>query len=880
VTLSSGTRLGAYTIVAPLGAGGMGEVYRAHDERLGRDVAIKIVAAAEGDSGRLRRFEREAHAIAALNHPNIITIHDVAEIDGVPYMATELIEGETLQARLERGRMPLREVVDIASQIADGLAHAHDGLIVHRDLKPHNVMVKPDGVVKIVDFGLGKVLSPITSIGEGSDAATNDWKDTSAGTIVGTSGYMSPEQVTGRTVDARSDQFAFGALLYEMLTGRRAFSKPTPIETMSSILTEDPPAVGQLAPTTPAPIVEVVERCLAKNPNRRYGSTRDLAHDLRTIQHDLHASRSSARAMPRFTFRRYRLAIASAAVVVVGVSVFLARHALLPLRDAGRPSYQEIAILPFTPVQRDPASDAFSDGIVELLSTNLTQVERFTNTLRVVPLTDIRRYGVASAKEALQTFGATLVVSGSVQRSADVVRLTLNLIDPRSSQQIKARVIDAKAGDPLALQDEAFAALTAMLNVELQPDSQRVLRAGGTAMPGAYDFYVQGRGYLQRFERIENVESAISLFQRAIAADDRFALAHAALGEALWRKYDLTKDAGLVNQAREECARAIAINDETAAVHVTLSLVARGTGQYEEAVKEGRRALALDPINADAHRELAKAYESLGQPLQAEATYKSAIDTRPGDWSGYNALGSFYASQKRYDDALAQFRRVIELTPDNAMGYSNLGAIQVFLKQYEEAAQSFDRSVAIHPTGGALSNLGTLDFRLGKFDDAATAFERAAAINSSDFRLWANLARAYGYSSSRKDKAGDAYRKATELAERELSVNPRQPRVVAALAGYASMLGDKKKALQYASQAQQLAPQDPNVLFQLVFVYDVVGDRATALQRLQKAIEAGYPVSEVQTERGLEELRTDPRFAQLIAASKKEERRDGQSRQD
>jgi serine/threonine-protein kinase len=879
VTLSSGTRLGAYTIVAPLGAGGMGEVYRAHDDRLGRDVAIKIVSAAQGDEGRVRRFEREAHAIAALNHPNIITIHDVADLNGVPYMATELIDGETLQARLARGRLPLRDVIDIAVQIAEGLAHAHDGLIVHRDLKPHNVMVKPDGVVKILDFGLGKVLSPLAPETGHSNAATNSWQDTTTGTIVGTSGYMSPEQVTGRAVDARSDQFAFGAVLYEMLTGRRAFFKPTPIETMSSILTEDPPPIAELAPATPAPIVEAVERCLAKNPSRRYGSTRDLAHDLRTIQHELHASRSSARAMPPFTFRRYRVAlIAAAAVVVAGLSLFLAKRFLFSSHNGGQHTYQQIAILPFTPVQHDPDSDAFSDGIVELLSTNLTQVERFTDTLRVVPLTEIRRYGVASAKEALQTFGATLVVSGSVQRSADVVRLTLNLIDPKTTQQLKARVIDAKTQDPLALQDEAFAALTAMLNVELQPDSQRLLRAGGTGTPGAYDFYVQGRGYLQRFERIESVDSAISLFERAISADDKFALAHAALGEALWRKYDLTKDAALVNRARGECAKAVAINDETAAVHVTLSLLARGTGEYENAVKEARRALALDPVNADAHRELAKAYEALGQFSQAEATYKSAIDTRPGDWSVYSALGIFYASQKRYDDALAQFRRVVELTPDNAQGYSDQGGIQFFLKQYEEAARSFERSVAIQPTGAALSNLGTLDFRLGKFDEAATAFERAAAIKGSDYRLLANLARAYGYSSSRKGKASDAYRTATELAERELSVNPRQPRIVAALAGFASMLGDKKKALQYASQAQQLAPQDPNVLFSLVNVYDVLGDRTAALQWLKKAVDAGYPISEVQAARGLEELRADPRFAQLIAASTREERRDGQNR--
>src|ERR1700730_2611354 len=292
MTLSAGTRLGPYEISSPLGAGGMGEVYRARDTRLAREVAIKVLPEAlSSDQERLRRFEKEARSASALNHPNIVTIHDIGSEGGVSYIAMELVEGATLRDTVTGGPLPIKKLLQIAPQIAEGLARAHEAGIVHRDLKPENVMVKKDGVVKILDFGLAKLSSTGSGSGEGSQLPT--MTGTQPGVVVGTVSYMSPEQASGQTVDFRSDQFSLGSMLYEMATGKRAFQKKTAIDTLAAILNEEPGSVAAANPQVPTPLRWIVERCLAKEPQGRYASTQDLARDLSTLRDHLSESISS-----------------------------------------------------------------------------------------------------------------------------------------------------------------------------------------------------------------------------------------------------------------------------------------------------------------------------------------------------------------------------------------------------------------------------------------------------------------------------------------------------------------------------------------------------------------------------------------------------------
>jgi serine/threonine protein kinase len=314
VTLFAGARLGPYEVVSRLGAGGMGEVWRARDSRLQRDVAIKVLPSeVASDTGRLKRFEKEARSASALNHPNIVTIYDIGSSDSVSWIAMELVEGKTLRELLHVGPLPIKRVLSIAAQVADGLARAHEAGIVHRDLKPENVMVTKDGLVKILDFGLAKPSYTGADSGKGTNIPTET--GTGAGVVLGTVGYMSPEQASGQPVDYRSDQFSLGSILYELATGRRAFQKKTAVDTLSAILNDEPEPMSAITPQAPTPLRWVVERCLAKDPESRYVSTKDLARELATIRDHLSEAPGEERVLERnpseLPFRVFRVEVAT-----------------------------------------------------------------------------------------------------------------------------------------------------------------------------------------------------------------------------------------------------------------------------------------------------------------------------------------------------------------------------------------------------------------------------------------------------------------------------------------------------------------------------------------------------------------------------------------
>ena len=862
--VAPGSRLGEFDVLGLLGAGGMGEVYRARDTRLDRDVAVKVLPAAiADDADRRTRFMREARAVAALNHPNIVTVHEVGEAAGHPFIAFELVDGETLKARLARSRVAPEEALAIASQIAEGLAHAHEAGVVHRDLKPANVMIRRDGTVKILDFGLGKFLDAAAT----PDSTTTLGDATRPGGLLGTPGYMAPEQVTGGVIDARADQFAFGVVLYEMLAGAPPFLRETTIQTLNAVLVDSPASLSTIAPNVPPSLAAVVERCLAKRPLDRYGSMRDVLADLRAFA----AGTVTRPPMRSLAVRHWPLALGSAVVALAGISV-VAWHPWTrptPVHVTAAPAAAErrVVVLPLTNVGGAANGQAFADGLLEILTTKLTQLEPIHPSLLVVPATEVRRDGVSSARDARRSYGATLVVTGSVQRTNNRVRLTLNVVDPATLRQVSARVIDGRAGDVLALQDSATDALASMLSLPIAPDTRAALVAGGTRMPDAYDYYVQGRGYLQRFERIENVDSAMLLFERALQQDPNFALAHAALGEASWRKYELIKSGELVARARDEVRRAAALDDTSSLIHITAGIVADGTGDPDRAIAELTRAIALDSTNADAYRELGRAYESAERFDAAEATYKKAIDERPADWSVYNALGTFYFTRHRYEEALTAYRRVVELTPDNTRGYNNVGAAQLALGRYEDAASAFERSVAISPTFPALTNLGSVYFALGKYSEAAQAHKRAADLNPLNHLAWGNLGASYDQIPGDGAQARAAYEKAAALADAELRVNPRRATVLAKAAQYAAALGRGDDARAFARRAIVLDPKNPNMLANVASAYETLGDRTSALHVLQQAIDAGYSFEEVNRSKSLAALRQDPRFAAFARRS-------------
>jgi serine/threonine-protein kinase len=859
MAFASGDRIGAYEILTPLGAGGMGEVYRARDTRLGRLVAIKFVSAdlLKTDPTARERLDREARLASSLNHPGIVTVYDVGEFDEHPYIVMELIEGQSLYARLLSGPMKPRDAIDVATQVADALAAAHTVGVMHRDLKPQNIMLTADGRAKIVDFGLSK----LTLSAAGAEEETVGRSAlTSAHTIIGSAGYMAPEQILGELIDHRADQFSLGVILYELLARQRAFKRATAMQTMAAVLDHEPPKLSEIRPELSPQVVAIVERCLAKERSNRYASTVDLARDLREARETATSpTRPLARVRPRRGTAWLAAGAVFALVAVAAVASWL-RHPVAP----ASPTVRQVVVLPFANVTRDPADQVFLDGLVETLTSSLGQLERFQRTLRVVPASEVRREAVTGIKDARQAFGATIAITGSLQRGPSSVRITLNLVDAIDVRQLASRTLDVGTGQQVSTQDGAAVVLATLLDLQLAPEARSALTAGGTATSIAYEEYVQGRGYLQRFDKAENLDRAVDLFSRATSADPQYALAHAALGEAYWRKYELDHQAPWIDRAVASCATALKIDAQLAPVHVTLALIARGRGRYEEAIDQAQLALAIDPVSSDAYRELGRAYEALNRFDEAEATYKKADQARPNDWLTLNTLGGFYLTRNRAAQAEATFRRVVALTPDNTRANNNLGAAIFKLGREDEAAATWEHSVAIRPTSGAVSNLGTYYYKRGRYADAARAFERATTFSPTDYRLWRNLGAALYWAPGERPRSAAAYDQAVQLAEQAVKVNPRQADLLANLADAYSMLGRVGDARRTVDALERLDPKDAGVLFTLAGAYEQLGDRGTALTTLARARAAGASMDEIARSPGLAQLRKDQRYVRLI----------------
>ena len=441
MSLDPGTRLGPYEILGPVGAGGMGEVYRARDTRLGRVVAVKVLRHdLAADADRIERFEREARSASSLNHPNIVTIHDVGVSGSTSFIAMELVDGTSLRNMLVgRKPLPVASVLGIGAQIAEGLAKAHAAGIVHRDLKPENVMVTADGLVKILDFGLAKLVARDEQLG--AQLATQ--AGTSVGLLLGTVGYMSPEQATGAAIDYRSDQFALGVILYELATGSRAFRRDSAPQTLAAIIEDDPEPLDSINPRLPPQFARVVARCLAKKPEDRYESTRDLAHDLRDLVHD--SSAGSGVAVPPKQASVPRLVwlglLAASIAIVAGVTAWLIFRSPADDKSPAHDIRRIVAVLPFKDLTGDPSQAYFAAGVTEEIRGQLSRLV----ALRLLSRGAVQRYGEADIRRLRTELGAGSAVEGSVRLERDRVRVAVQLIDTATEQTLWSEQVRSDA---------------------------------------------------------------------------------------------------------------------------------------------------------------------------------------------------------------------------------------------------------------------------------------------------------------------------------------------------------------------------------------------------------------------------------------------------
>jgi serine/threonine protein kinase/tetratricopeptide (TPR) repeat protein len=843
-----------YKILEKLGGGGMGVVYKAEDIKLKRQVALKFLPHdLTRDPIAKERFILEAQTASSLENYNICNIHEIDETkDGQLFICMAYYEGDTLKNKIEKDSLSLSEILDFSLQISRGLNKAHTSGIIHRDIKPANVIITHDKTIKILDFGLAKLMGMI--------------RITKTGAAMGTIHYMSPEQACGKDVDHRTDIWSLGVVIYEMLTGQLPFKGAYDQAVIYSILNEEPANISVLKKDIPAKLRQIITKCLKKDPDERYQSMEELYNELQIAQLELI---SDVISKPGKNFSGIKSTMLTQRKILVP---FFAGLLLVILfwvisnifRGNSIPEEKHLAILPFNIIGADSSTKAFADGLVEILTSKLTQIEQFHGSLWVIPSSEIRNQNISSVNQAWETFKVPLTITGSFQNRNDLTQITLNLIDSENLHQISSRVFTFKENQSAQLQDSLTSELAQMLNIELRPESEQILGAGGTYVSDAYKLYLQAKGYLQHFENLESINKAIILFEKSVFEDDNFALAFAGLGEAYWRKYQLTKDAQWINPAKSYAEQALKLNDDISPVYNTLGMIHSGMGQYKQALMDYQKALEYDPINVETFRELAKTYEAMGNLMQAELTYKKAINLRPQYWANYNYLGVFYYKQAKYNESAEQFKKVVNLMPDNIRGYNNLGASYFNLEKWNEAIEMFEASLKIKKNYVAYSQLGTLYFYQGRYSDAANMYREALNISGDDFRVWGMLAESY-YWSDQKDNSLAAYQKAIDLAELQYTVNPKDANVQASLAGYYAKINNHEKAETLLQNTASLKEYDVDVIFKIASVYEELEKRNKALDWIKLALEKGYSPFTIDHYPGLKNLRSDERYKKILS---------------
>ena len=847
--------LGHYRLLEEVGRGGMGIVFRAYDEQLTRDVAVKVLPPGTfPDENARKRFLREARLLAKLNHPNVAMAFDFGQQDGIDYLVTEYVPGITLDAKLAKGPLPQKLVLELGIQLAKGLAVAHQAAIIHRDLKPGNLRLSTSGELKILDFGLARWRKPTSDTAETLSSETRD-------SVAGTLPYMAPEQIRCEELDVRTDIWGAGAVLYEMATGKRLFPQESGLKLIQSIQNLEPPAPSVLNEQMTPALDAVILKALDKDPERRYQSARELGVDLSRLlaTNTPTGQLASADLTPVRQRKRLSTWVFFAAITVI----FTYGGYRLHKKWSDQPSMKHslLAVLPFESAGQDDKTRALLMGLTETLTAKLAQP--WGKDLQLVSAKDVKTQGVETPEQAWKEFGADLVLEGNAHRFGDQIRINCALVDSKTHRQVTARTITADANDIFGLEDRVANEITLLLTDGAGIGADVLSTTRNESKPEAYAAYLRARGYLQDYQKSENIELAMAELRTAIALDPAYANAYAALGDAYLRGYQqINRGAEWVNHAKQNCLTSLALR-ETADGRICMGGVYNETGKYDLAVQEFQRAVQIDAGNEDGLRGAADAYVRLGNPAAAEAAYQKAISVRPNYWGVYSWLGKFYYDQARYSEAITQFKKVVELAPSNYRGYSNLGGMYVAQGHYTEALAPLNKSIEIRPNLEAFNNLGNAYYELRRFSDAADAFQQGLNLDDSDWLLWGNLGDSLFWSGGQRSKAVAAYENAISRAEKRLRVNPKDTIVLAFSADYNAMSGHRNEAVQEIEQALALAPADGEVRLRAAIAYNQFGDTARCLASLDKAVSVGYSAQVIWDTPDFDHLHNHPRFRAL-----------------
>jgi eukaryotic-like serine/threonine-protein kinase len=876
-----GQTIGHYKIFKQIGTGGMGEVYLAADMTAGRKAALKLLPMRfTSDAERLKRFQQEARALVGFNHPNILTVYEIGEDHSTHYIASELIEGETLRQRLMRGRMELSEAVDVAIQVARAPAAAHETGIVHRDIKPENIMLRPDGYVKVLDFGIAKLAEQELPVTIPKDEALL-LVETNLGSILGTVRYMSPEQACGAPVDKRTDIWSLGVVLYEMVTGHALFTGETPGEVMTSILEAEPPPLTSYIRRTPAELQQIISKTLCKEREERYQSARELLEALQSLRRSMEFKAALERSTKAPSWLRWTRSRAALVLVFLATALALAFPFYWHRNAPSSPIPEKsIAVLPFENFSDNKENSYFAAGIQDDVLTSLAKI----SDLKVISRTSVMQYRGAgparNLREIARALGIANVLEGSVRRVDNRVVVNVQFIDARNDRPIWAERYDRTVADSIGLQGELATQIAAALKAKLAPGEMARFVAKPTANSEAYVLYLTALG-----KEGEDAIAAEQLYVQATAIDPTFALAHARA--SILNSGISDSDRVLKAKARAQAEEALRLSPTLGEAHLALGLcLSWGEKNYDAALKELEVAAATSPNNAKIYSYLASIYRRQGRWRESVASFERALSLDPRNADIAFLAGNNHLFQRDWSAATVCYNRALGITPDFVLPKVGLAYLEVFRNGNPAAGSKILQNIPAGIDRDGIITLARWDLAMLE-RDYATA-EKVLADSPLEAFPWAFHAPKTFYQGRTALARGDIesaqryFDAARTAIEKRVRDDPDLAERHARLGLLYAYMQRKEDAIRESRRAVELEPESQNA-FQgthwatnLAVVYALIGEPDQAITLIERLLSTPGPVQmpdffgsitlgDLRLRREWDSLRSDPRFQKILA---------------